>query len=513
MRSCFLMIAFIMLAACWPPASAADFDPAVDGWYFSNWGEASEFTWDLYRKTYLGINPTHDCIEAPLDCAFYEIFKNCAQQGNCGGMSLLALALYKYGGYMGFCSPACFYTGVEGPDRTDLHQAINILQARQFSASGIEHFLDTVDAGDLNDAVAAFNKIRSCLATGDYAVLSIATDAIGGSAHTVIPYKVQDGPGGGYPKKIYIWDSNFEHNRFASHYDGVANVMTINSATNWTYTGATTYSGSGAGGAWCFAIPMSVVLPKSRQPIALDMVFDALMTAFVTGTGCAVSQITDEQGRRFYKTDADVHSSGADLETDPSKRLKGVGRWQWYAQRGAKEPPGELYFIRRPGGRPASLSFTFSGKAYRATIGGGRDVIQIDSKSAGAAKDIVTVSGLATAAPSVRVTTLAPEREFTIKQIRQDSKSKDWRSIEVKSLKAARDVSVTIEAVGNLESVAVFSGDKPVSFDVDAQERINGQHVSRKLQRVSTTPGKLMMLRPRDRTTLEKMELQRPKLQ
>ncbi len=68
------------------------FDPDRDGWIFENWGESSPFSWDLFEKTYAGINPT-----MPLDIAFYEIFKNCASNGNCGGMSLLALAMFKHG--------------------------------------------------------------------------------------------------------------------------------------------------------------------------------------------------------------------------------------------------------------------------------------------------------------------------------------------------------------------------------------------------------------------------------
>jgi hypothetical protein len=133
------------------------FDPDRNGWIFENWGETSELSWDLFRRTYIGINPTHDCVEAPLDCAFYEIFKNCAAGGNCGGMSLLALAMFKHGGWMGFCGPANFYSGVNQPDRTDLYEAINILQSRQFSASGIENFMDVVDSGNLNNAISAYN--------------------------------------------------------------------------------------------------------------------------------------------------------------------------------------------------------------------------------------------------------------------------------------------------------------------------------------------------------------------
>ena len=76
------------------------FDPDRNGWIFENWGESTAFSWDLFRLTYIGINPTQDIVAAPLDCAFYEIFKDCAAQGNCGGMSLLALAMFKHGGWM-----------------------------------------------------------------------------------------------------------------------------------------------------------------------------------------------------------------------------------------------------------------------------------------------------------------------------------------------------------------------------------------------------------------------------
>jgi len=147
-----------------------EFDPKRDGWSFENWGDTVPFSWDLYRQTYLAINPTNDPVEAPLDVAFYEIFKNCSTGGNCGGMCLLALAMFEYGGYMGYCAPPNFFDGPPGPNgpsRPDLRAAINIMQARQFSAPGIRNFLDVVKAGQLNDGVAAWHRIQSGLASGD----------------------------------------------------------------------------------------------------------------------------------------------------------------------------------------------------------------------------------------------------------------------------------------------------------------------------------------------------------
>ena len=512
MKTQSLICALVVLGVIAGGLAAQEFDPKRDGWYFSNWGEKSphcvgscDFSWELYRQTYLGINPTHDCVEAPLDCAFYEIFKGCAKEGNCGGMSLLALALFKYGGYFGFCSPASFYTGTESPDRADLHQAINILQARQFSAAGIENFIDVVDAGNLNNAVAAFNTVRDALARGDYAVLSIANSALGDAAHTVIPYKVVDGS----PKRMYIWDPNLPYDDNAARYDTEANVMTINSATDWTYvqSSSRTYSGSGGTGAWCFAIPMSIVLPKSRQPLALDMVFDALQSAFVTGPGAAVSQISDDEGRRFYKTDADVHVLGNDLETDPAKRLKGVARWRWPAQGAGDQPPGELYFIRRTIGRADSLNFTISGAQYRAVIGAAGNLIQIESSSGASAKDIIRVSNLGTAAQTVQIQTLAAERNLSVKQLRADVKGTDWRSIEVKNLRVPRNLPVTIQAVGDVESVLVSSSEQAVTFDLDLQQRIKGRFAAKTGERLSTSPGKHLWIAPEDWNVLERTRI------
>ena len=36
-----------------------EFDPQTNGWFFENWGEGPDFSWDLFRRTYLGVNPSN----------------------------------------------------------------------------------------------------------------------------------------------------------------------------------------------------------------------------------------------------------------------------------------------------------------------------------------------------------------------------------------------------------------------------------------------------------------------
>jgi hypothetical protein len=501
-----------------------EFDPAVDGWSFQNWGEdgiycigSCDLSWDLYRKAYLGINPTHDCVEAPLDCAFYEGFKIIAEKGNCGGMSLLALALFKYGGYMGFCSPASFYTGVANPagithpdgtvepdwmgtDREDLHRAINILQARQFSAGGVENFLDVVDVGNLNNAVEAFERAKALLASGDYPLLSIATSTFAEEAHTVIPFKCEESPAG-YPagtRVMHIWDPNHPYPQDPAHYQGVGPGtpfhMVIRSATDWEYTSGTRLYPDGWDG-WCFTVPMSAILGKQRQPAALDMVFDALMTAFISGPAAAIMQVTDGNGHRLYTSDG-VHLRRGDLETDPTLRLKGVGRWPWYGGTGDGELPGELYFMRRGHGA-SDLEFKVSGSQYKMMATTAGNLLEIEVESAQHSADLVRVSRLGTASRAVEIQALDQPRRVTVRQLRGDVLDAEWKSVEVRSKEVGRS-GLLLRAVGDLEAMEVSSRDRPVRFDLEVAQRREGVVTRLPAKGLATVEDRALHVAPAD---------------
>jgi len=469
-----------------------EFDPNVHGWFFGNWGEATEFTWDLYRDTYLGINPTQNPVQAPLDAAFFEIFKNCAQKGNCGGMSLLALALFKYGGYMGFCSPASFYTGgSDGPDRADLHRAINIFQARQFSVSGIENFIDMVDEGNLNNAVAAYNRIQECLGRGDYAVLSIAKGLFGDDAHTVIPYKCYTSGGTRY---LEIWDSNYPADDYPTHYGSANARMVINGPTDWIYypnpgvTGSTPYQGSDNG--WCFAIPMSTVLPKDRQPFTLDFAFDALQTAFISGPGAAVSQISDDRGHQFYATSSAVHLNRGEIETDPAKRLRGVARWPWYANAGAQqEQPGELYFIRGAASR-SDLNFTVNGSKYKFVHFHGRHMLELTVSSDRRVRDAIKISPPVHGLPrTIQLKPLGGQRVVSLRALRAEDEMGAWRSVEIKKARLTQ-AALRVDRHGELDNAQVTGLGRNVEFSALLQERKNRRITSQRIQRAVAAEAK-----------------------
>lgn len=462
-----------------------DFDPEINGWFFKNWPETSEFDWNLFRDSYLGINPTQNCVQAPLDCAFYEIFKNCAQKGNCGGMSLMALALFKYGGYMGFCSPANFYTGTLGPDRVDLHRAINIFQARQFSASGIENFIDIVDTGNLNNAEAAYSKVEECLGSNDYAVLSIANGLLGDAAHTVIPYNCYSSGG---TKYLEIWDSNFPADDNPGHYGSVNSRMVIHGPTDWEYfpnptaadTGSYPYRGSNNG--WCFAVPMSLILRKDRHPFTLDMLFDALQTVFLSGPGATMTQISDEEGHTFYKADKAAHLLRNEIETDPTKRLKGVMRWPWYGHAGIKAQQGELYFIRGKTSR-SPLKFSISGTNYSFTHFKGRNMLVLEGRARKRLKDMIRVvaarHGLR---HTVEVRSIGEERSIDLHAVHSEERGV-WKSVEVLNARLPK-AAIRVQLIGALDDVHIEGSGKKLEFDLKLQERKNRRVVSKQYKKL-----------------------------
>lgn len=498
------------------------FDPKRDGWYFENWGEkdpfcldSCDFSWELFRRTYLGVSPSD--ARDPFDAAFYEVFKNCAQDGNCGGMSVLALALFKYGGYFGFCSPANFYTGIEGPDNPDLHRAINIIHARQFSYSGITRFLDAVDRGTLENPNAAFSNVEAELGKGDYPVLWISQDPWGEGAHTVIPYKTEKTTA---KKYIYIWDSNHPYDDNVSRYeDNIGNKLEITTATGeWSYTSGSNHYGRGG---WCLCVPMSDILRKSRHPFAMDVFNEALRTLLVGGPGAAVNQITDSEGRHYFKTEKDVQAKWSDVEKDPKKRIPGLARWPWLGQVKApakvqakalaqRVPPRpEIYFMRIIPGRKADLTISLTGNQYKALFYESGNLIEIVGEGATKAKDIIRFSGIGTLDQMIEIKTSAIKRNVAVRQLRSNFSRRNFREIEVKNLALDALSPANISTLGDLEGLEVAVADKAVSFDLEMKQGQAGQLTSRKISGLQTIPGKKLRLLPKNWRKLETSEIEK----
>lgn len=500
-----------------------DFDPSEDGWYFKNFSTSSDkLTYDLFQRTYLGVNPNK--YADPLDASFYEVFKVSSNKGNCGGMALLALALYKYGGYMGYCSPPCFYRGdlgtsgkkAKGPDNKDLYKVINIMQARQFSSKGISNILDLGDSGNINNAEMAFKQVKEALARGDYPLLVIADNAVGNRAHTIIAYKVEEYTTGTYRKRIFVWDSNYPFNNDTTFYDesNPRNIVKIDDIYVWKYEpnpkdASKSYICDKFDAAWCYCQPMSNILVKSRHPFNLDVIQSEIKSLVVTGSAGSVSQISDNEGHAYFKPGTN------NLETDPNKKLKGVIKWPWFDQRTAGsgadtgDAPPELYFMRGSTGQKSGLNIAVRGQKYEAVFVVAQNMIRINCDAASKANDVFSLADVATATQSLTILTTGKQRNFQVNQLRVDRTANEWRSIDVKNLKVSEEVPVQINVLDNFEEVSVASREKTVNFDLDIQQFREGKVTTRNVGKLSTTPGQLLRIQPENWKKLEHTQIKK----
>ena len=480
------------------------FDLAHDGWSFHNWTETTDFSWDLYRRTYLAINPTNDVVAAPLDVAFYKIFKNCAKHGNCGGMSMLALALFKYGGFMGFCSPPDIYppadpTSHEQPASHELYQAINIMQGRQFSAPGIQNFVDMVKAGQLNDGVAAWQRVKSGLDSGDYCMVSLATGLFGDNAHTLLPYQA-DMVGSQYV--IHVWDCDRPYPWFTDHYTNGFNRIIIDGPSSWTYdqsdggrggeySDGIVYKGSDNG--WLFAIPTSLELHKAHQPISAGFdLTNALNLVFASGPGAAVTQIRDEDGRRLYTSDR-VHRHRSDLETSPDRQLHGVAPWPWPSA-GHGPPPGELFFMQRPPGS-TPLHISVQGSEYTLTHASSGHLTELTAgPAATTAKDRVRIQASPSDDQSLEVTTSAGRRRFNIHHLRYHGPA--WRSATVDGAAIGAEHHMSVHAPMAFDHVEISGPAAIHPVNVVFRRYDGDQLTTRRLPKQRASRGDSLRLAP-----------------
>lgn len=464
-----------------------EFDPKRDGWSFENF-QTPDLSWDLYRRTYLAINPTENVIESPLDVAFYQIFKGCAAQGNCGGISMLALALFRFGGYMGYGSPAFFYAGgADGPDRADLYEVLNIMQARQFSAPGIRNFVDVVKAGQLNDGYAAFTRIQGGLASGDYHLLSVSNGLFGDAAHTIVPYRAEII---GAQRVLHVWNSNRPYDAYPDHYDLDLNKIVITGPTQWRYDqgyGGTVYDGANNG--WFFAIPTSLIRHKGAQPISAGFVLSNLTLLFVSGTG-SVAQIEDDDGHRLF-TEVGDHALRGSLETAEDRRLEGVAPWPWTGGLSGGRP-GELFVVEQPeGSRP--LTVTVTGGAYALQQLSSDRLTELAPQDQRRATDRIRLDG-AGAQLDLSIRTGAARRRFDVRHVRADGPGR-WHGVRVRNALVTDD-EVRVRVPATATSVAVSGEDKARKVDIEF-ERGRGRRLSTStLGEQRLAPGKVLVAEP-----------------
>lgn len=438
-----------------------DFDYVHDGFSFANFDTAT-LDWDTYRRSFLSIWPTDDLVAAPLDVAFYEAaFKGCAAPGHCVGMSTLALTIWQLGGWFGFSSPADFYAAPPdtyphpGPDSDDLRNALHIVHARQFGAGNVQDVLQTAKAGHLNDAGAAFDRVRDGLASGDLQVISIADKLIDGAPHALLPYRCETLTSGA--RELYVWDSVRSFAIDPQYYLDGHNKIQVNSndPTDWTYdqnggglSGGHLYQGANHG--WLFAFAASAVRSKASQPFSVGYALSELSYLVLTGSA-SVDQIEDAEGRGLITTDADGQRGleGAALPIAP---------WPWAGGTGS-----EMYLID---GSAWPVTVSVTGGDYRLRVASSGHLTEIVPHDTLPATDSIRYAPEGDTR-TVELRSTSADRRFDVRHVRALGEGA-WHGVSVRGAPAGMDaLRVRIEGTGDVAHVSGATAQRYVDVEFE----------------------------------------------
>jgi hypothetical protein len=266
----------------------------------------------------LSFNPL-EYIDEGWEALFYHlVYKGVASNGNCFGMALDAL--YAMHGRSLSSEPIFQFP------RDDLRtNTINIKHAYQVGIDSIEWFLGQLGSNLTQNPVAVWHQSRDAYNRGQHPVISL-TKFFGGSAHSVLP--VPDGwKTDGNTLLLSVadpkepWAEGQSDDTFQIRINEQANLFVFDSG-DVSYEGGMVVSD--VFGDRLFYTPWQVLnhAPTTPGP-ALARLLGSL---FILGDAGRANQITDEQGRTFYKQGLQgPPSKWEDLRYDGG-RIQGLAR-------------------------------------------------------------------------------------------------------------------------------------------------------------------------------------------
>ena len=230
------------------------------------------------------------------------------------------------------------------------------------------------------------------------------------------------------------------------------------------------------------------------------------MTVYLSGSGAAVTQIEDDDGQRFYRSNR-VHRDLSEIETDGERRLEGVVRWPWFGAAKGGEPPGEIFFVQRSAER-SPLTVTVRGTSYRLLHAKPGHMLEVETTAPAAARDRHPPDGFAADSQALEIHTDGEKRPFEIHQLRADNAAGDWRSIRIRNARVTK-ADLRVQTHGKLEAVEVSSRKEKKEFDLEFRQYRSKELASRPAGTHRVAAGKAVRLAPADWNALKKTDIER----
>ena len=524
MRKITLILTLLIVVSLAIPSYAADEFIENHTWgfrnttYFTDGGGNTVLPWEIYVRSFIGVCPDSNTAKVlcPLDYAFYKAYNAAfaVAAGNCFGMSLLANIIYKEEGHMGFCKPAYTYSGgVDGPTSAKLCTVITVMQCHEWSHAGIMWMAENITGTHAKDGNYAYEQVEYYLSMGDLPLITIVknNDLVG---HTLIPYRVEET---GSKRYIYIHDSNKWIPDRQNYYDSDSNYIEITKSNgNWSYIWDASETWGSPDG-YIFATPISIVKASSRNPLQLGGITDAMNHIFLTGAN--VSQITDDEGRKFYKTSASSHNRLSDIEDNPSLKMKNVFRMPMTYATLRRKRPGrtknapEIYFAIGSGGKNLNFEIASTGKKYEFEMAGKGNIIRLSAPGGSSGRDEFAIKKLSTDNQELKLSSKRGAAKFEVELHQSVPGSETSRIFKVSNLTAPSSSPIRLRLAEGRDALLVKGEKDPVSCNLQITQVAGGKITKMPLRTLNVSGKEWQQLAPSNWNKLNDATIKVNKLQ
>lgn len=252
-------------------------------------------TQEIFASTFSDVGQDEFWLRHPFNFAFYQVYSRVIspKKGVCFGMALEAIGALK--GSSSSNEPISQY-----PIDAVRKNQIAIKHGYQLGAEVIDFALLKIVSGNTRNPVLAFNESRDAFNRGDYAVLSMSKSM--GEGHAVVPYDWNTSDPNAWIMKVANPNTPFSENNSDGNIGD--RIIVINPVTNsFTYQHGEKdqWTGNSSSGSRMYAIPYSKMSSMPRTPFWEVLAALAVGTIIVMADGGEITQITDGNGKTFYK--------------------------------------------------------------------------------------------------------------------------------------------------------------------------------------------------------------------
>ncbi|MBN2541572.1 hypothetical protein JXI42_01795 [bacterium] len=521
--------------------------PLDYAWAFSNWATVTPLSMDELSDVYVDINE-----DSPFGSAMYSLYTSLVTgMANCSGMSLLSVIIRKEKGHMGYCSPVGFYDGNRSnptfyidnsPEDTLLNKTIKKMQVKLLTYEFLNFLAELIlDLQEHEDPEYAYDQAEYYLSEGDYPLLIMVNETF--EAHTIVPYCCKMMSAGHY--RMYVYDPNrpYIENRYyytsgadtsiyyegcRSFYDNDSNYVTIDNSYGtykWNFDfGSSIWPGTSWWSVLCplITVPYSLWKTAYNSPFMFGAEVASGFSSVIPGlspfidqfnalvmAGALPSQITDDEGHRFFKSEKNVQYY-SDLEQDSDMKIPNMFFVPLPFKAGSEEQP--RMFVIKDAGKNLNVDVYSKTGKYDFQVAGPMASLKLEGSGSPGSKGKIEINAISTTQQSYKIQPQAGQQSYNVKMDIFERQEKRVKTFEVSNLKISPgspvEMAVTRAAVNEPYGLMVKSEKQQLSYDLKITQAEEGKKTSIEEKNIKVEPGVWQKQQPSEWKNLNKSKIE-----